>query len=78
MGSETYSGTDEERCYVCLGDGTANCFSEALANVNSCGHVGLLPSISPVDLGAVLAQLERDVWRVVAYASQSLSGVEKQ
>ena len=36
---------------VCMGDGTANCFSEALANDDSCGQVGTLPSISQVDLG---------------------------
>ena len=38
----------------------------------------IIADASPVDLGAVIAQLERHVWRVVAYASRSLSVVEKR
>ena len=33
---------------------------------------------SPVGLGAVLTQLQGDVWRVIAYASRSLTDVERR
>ena len=37
----------------------------------------IIADASPVGLGAVLTQLQENVWRVIAYASSSLSDEEK-
>ena len=38
----------------------------------------IITGVSPVGLGAVLAQLKGNVWRVIAYATRSLPDVEKR
>ena len=38
----------------------------------------IVADVSPVGLGAVLTQLQGDVWRVIAYASRSLTDVERR
>ena len=38
----------------------------------------IITDASPVALGAVLVQLQNDLWRVISYASRSLTDVEKR
>ena len=38
----------------------------------------IIADASPVNLGAVLTQLEGGLWRVISYASKSLSDVERR
>ena len=38
----------------------------------------IVADVSPVGLGAVLTQLQGNVWRVIAYASRSLTDVERR
>ena len=52
--------------------------TETLAYYKVGCRTRIIGDASPVGLGAVLTQLQGYVWRVVAYASRSLSDVERR
>ena len=70
-------GTEQQDAFDALKDSLAN--AETLAYFDSnAEETKLITDASPVDLGAVLTQVQGGCERVVAYASRSLTNVERR
>ena len=52
--------------------------ADTLAYYKVGSRTRIIADASPVGLGAVLTQFQENVWRVLAYASRSLSDVERR
>ena len=52
--------------------------ADTLAYYKVSCRTGIIVDASTVGVGAALTQFQENVWRVIAYASRSLSDVERQ